>query len=202
MAGQRTDSHRVDSDSAIRSLGVLWAASSRARTAATSARPTTLSQRMSEGGRRSARFLSLRPDAFARGACYCPPPPGSSAWAASGGPGNTNAVDIIEPAINTANTIKTRPATGAATLRHTAPTPDRPRLTARPSESGGGLPPGPGRLVSACPVPFQALQQMVSRSAGKRGSRRDGGTTSWPVTCSSVSITDSPRNGGRPVTIS
>ena len=59
-----------------------------------------------------------------------------------------------------------------------------------------------GRVVALLRLLLQALQAIVSRSRGRPGTSRDGGTGSVVLTCSSVSRTVAPRNGGRPVSSS
>ena len=59
-----------------------------------------------------------------------------------------------------------------------------------------------GRGVALARLLLQALQAIVSRSRGRPGTSRDGGTGSAFMTCSRVSSAVAPRNGGRPVSSS
>ena len=60
-----------------------------------------------------------------------------------------------------------------------------------------------GRVVAPAPAPSAGTSGRSSRGpAAGRGTSRDGGTGSAVLTCSSVSRTVAPRNGGRPVSSS
>ena len=91
-----------------------------------------------------------------------------------------------------------RPTPRPLPARSTAP-PGGPR-SARPPGTAADPRPAPRRWHNAAPGSFSRhFRQIVSRSRGTSACKRRSGTgSSWTI-CSSVSCSDVPLNGGRPV---